>query len=106
MTVLQPPFNLGHQRGIVYALRKMLPRIADDDAVVTMDADGEDRPEDLPRLLAALARGETADRLAGGAGAADRNATSRSLFKIFYRGFTAALPRRSPGPPCGPATTR
>jgi polyisoprenyl-phosphate glycosyltransferase len=58
VTVLQPPFNLGHQRGIVYALRKILPQVDDDDAVVTMDADGEDRPEDLPRLLAAL-RGET-----------------------------------------------
>ena len=54
VTVLQPPFNLGHQRGIVYALRKMLPQVGDEDAVVTMDADGEDRPEDLPRLLAAL----------------------------------------------------
>ena len=58
--VLQPPFNLGHQRAIVYALRKMLPRIAEEDAVVTMDADGEDRPEDLPRLLAALGEGEAA----------------------------------------------
>ena len=51
VTVLQPPFNLGHQRALVYALRKTLPRIADDDAVVTLDADGEDRPEDLPRVL-------------------------------------------------------
>jgi glycosyltransferase involved in cell wall biosynthesis len=57
VTVLQPPFNLGHQRAIVYALRKFLPRIAADDIVVTLDADGEDRPEDLPRLLAPL-RGE------------------------------------------------
>jgi hypothetical protein len=54
VTVLQPPFNLGHQRALVYALRKALPQIADDDAIVTLDADGEDRPEDLPRLLAAL----------------------------------------------------
>lgn len=53
-TVLQPPFNLGHQRAIVYALRKILPRIDDDDLVVTLDADGEDRPEDLPRLLTPL----------------------------------------------------
>ncbi len=54
VTVLQPPFNLGHQRAIVYALRKTLPAIADDDLVVTLDADGEDRPSDLPRLLAPL----------------------------------------------------
>jgi polyisoprenyl-phosphate glycosyltransferase len=57
VVVLQPPFNLGHQRALVYALRKILPRIAEEDIVVTLDADGEDRPEDLPRLLAA-ARGE------------------------------------------------
>ncbi len=55
VTVLRPPFNLGHQRALVYALRKALPHIAPDDAVVTLDADGEDRPEDLPRLLGALA---------------------------------------------------
>jgi polyisoprenyl-phosphate glycosyltransferase len=54
VSVLKPPFNLGHQRALVYALRKSLPRIEDDDAVVTLDADGEDRPEDLPRLLAQL----------------------------------------------------
>jgi polyisoprenyl-phosphate glycosyltransferase len=57
VSVLQPPFNLGHQRAIVYALRKSLPAIGDDDLVVTLDADGEDRPSDLPRLLAPL-RGE------------------------------------------------
>lgn len=53
-TVLEPPFNLGHQRALVYALRKTLPRIADEDAIVTLDADGEDQPADLPRLLAPL----------------------------------------------------
>ena len=40
VTVLRPPFNLGHQRAIVYALRKILPRVGDDDAVVTLDAAG------------------------------------------------------------------
>lgn len=53
VTVLQPPFNLGHQRALVYAIRKILPLIDDDDRVVTLDADGEDKPSDLPRLLAA-----------------------------------------------------
>lgn len=83
--VLQPPFNLGHQRGIVYALRKMLPRFADDDAVVTMDADGEDRPEDLPRLLAALDQGEAPDRQVV---LALRTKRHEPLpFKLLYRGF-------------------
>jgi hypothetical protein len=85
VTVLQPPFNLGHQRGIVYALRKMLPRIADEDAVVTMDADGEDRPEDLPRLLSALHEGEGAEHKVV---LALRTKRHEPLgFKLLYRGF-------------------
>jgi polyisoprenyl-phosphate glycosyltransferase len=83
--VLQPPFNLGHQRGIVYALRKLLPRVADEDAVVTMDADGEDRPEDLPRLLAALRSGEGPEHKVV---LALRTKRHEPLgFKLLYRGF-------------------
>jgi polyisoprenyl-phosphate glycosyltransferase len=85
VTVLRPPFNLGHQRGIVYALRKMLPHFGDDDAVVTMDADGEDRPEDLPRLLAALDAGDAAQRHVVLALRTKRH--EPPLFKIAYRGF-------------------
>jgi hypothetical protein len=85
VTVLQPPFNLGHQRALVYALRKTLPRIADDDAVVTLDADGEDRPEDLPRLLAALTARPQGERRVV---LALRTKRRESLgFKVFYRLF-------------------
>ena len=52
--VLTPPFNLGHQRAIVFGLRRIAERVADDDIVVTMDSDGEDQPSDVPRLVAAL----------------------------------------------------
>jgi polyisoprenyl-phosphate glycosyltransferase len=52
--VLTTPFNLGHQRAIVFGLRRTEPEIRTEDIVVTMDGDGEDRPEDLPQLLAAL----------------------------------------------------
>jgi len=52
--VLTPPFNLGHQRAIVLGLRTLAPRLHDDDVVVTMDADGEDQPADVPRLVQAL----------------------------------------------------
>jgi glycosyltransferase involved in cell wall biosynthesis len=83
--VLQPPFNLGHQRGIVYALRKMIPRFAEDDAVVTMDADGEDRPEDLPRLLAALGEGKESGHQVVLALRTKRH--EPPLFKVLYRGF-------------------
>jgi hypothetical protein len=85
VVVLQPPFNLGHQRGIVYAMRKLLPRFDDDDAVVTMDADGEDRPEDLPRLLAALDEGEAPERHVVLALRTKRH--EPPAFKILYRGF-------------------
>lgn len=54
LTVLRPPFNLGHQRALVYALRKILPAVDDEDAVVTLDSDGEDRPSDLPRVMEPL----------------------------------------------------
>ncbi len=52
--VVVPPFNLGHQRALVFGLRRLAPEMADDDFVVTLDADGEDQPADLPRLLAPL----------------------------------------------------
>ena len=52
--VVDEPFNLGHQRALVFALRKLLPYVADDDIVLTLDADGEDQPEDVPRLFAEL----------------------------------------------------
>ena len=54
VTVIGPPFNVGHQRALVYGLRTILPEIDDADVVVTMDADGEDRPEDLPAILDVL----------------------------------------------------
>lgn len=56
VNVVEPPFNLGHQRALVYALRTLVDRIDDEDFVVTLDADGEDRPADLPRLLEPLER--------------------------------------------------
>jgi polyisoprenyl-phosphate glycosyltransferase len=85
VTVLRPPFNLGHQRALVYALRKALPAIADEDAVVTMDADGEDRPEDLPRLLRELQAKPSGERPVV---LALRTKRRESLgFKVLYRGF-------------------
>jgi polyisoprenyl-phosphate glycosyltransferase len=82
--VLRPPFNLGHQRALVYALRKTIPKIAADDAVVTLDADGEDRPEDLPRLLERL-RADEGDRKVV---LALRTKRRESIgFKVFYRLF-------------------
>jgi hypothetical protein len=52
--VLSPPFNLGHQRAIVFGLRSLRDEFEDSDVIVTLDSDGEDQPEDVPRLLAPL----------------------------------------------------
>ena len=54
VSVVEPPFNLGHQRAIVYGIRTTAPEMSERDLIVTLDADGEDRPEDLPRLLEPL----------------------------------------------------
>ena len=53
VSVMTPPFNLGHQRAIVYGLRRLSHRVEDEDYVLTLDGDGEDRPQDVPRLLEA-----------------------------------------------------
>jgi hypothetical protein len=52
--VVHPPFNLGHQGAVVFGLRSLAAHVAGDDWIVTMDADGEDQPADLPRLLGPL----------------------------------------------------
>jgi polyisoprenyl-phosphate glycosyltransferase len=64
VTVLTTPFNLGHQRAIVFGLRFTAPEVLPDDVVVTMDSDGQDLPADVPRLVDALVSGPTALALA------------------------------------------
>jgi glycosyltransferase involved in cell wall biosynthesis len=50
LRVLRLRRNLGHQRAIAVGLSYIDEHIPCD-TVIVMDADGEDRPEDLPRLL-------------------------------------------------------
>ena len=54
VSILRLRRHLGHQRAIAVALAHIHARVPTD-AVAVMDADGEDRPEDIPRLLAKLA---------------------------------------------------
>lgn len=80
--VITPPFNLGHQRALVFGLRSLAREVDDRDLVVTMDSDGEDRPEDLPRLLSALI-----DAAPGRRGIVLARRTSRTVsltFRILY----------------------
>ena len=84
VTLIEPPFQLGHQRGIVYALRTITPCIVGEDVVVTMDSDGEDRPEDLPRLLKSLSEGGVEQQIV----LAQRTGRRTSLkFKLLYACF-------------------
>jgi polyisoprenyl-phosphate glycosyltransferase len=96
VTVLQPPFNLGHQRAIVYALRRTLPEIADEDVVITLDADGEDQPEDLPRMLAALRAGD-GDKVVLALRTKRRESLSFKamyrLFRLMFRALTGTTVR-------------
>jgi hypothetical protein len=80
LSVVVPPFNLGHQRAIVYGARLALAEMQDTDAIATLDADGEDRPDDLPRLLAAL------EQTAGDAVVLARRTRRREspAFKVLY----------------------
>ncbi len=54
VSVLTPPFNLGHQRALVYGLRTLATTVDVADIVVTMDSDGEDKGVDVPRLVKAV----------------------------------------------------
>jgi hypothetical protein len=71
--------NVGHQRAIAIALA-FVERHRSPDAVVVMDGDGEDAPEDVPRLLACLAEHERSAVVF-----AERTRRSESVtFRVFY----------------------
>ena len=53
--ILHLRHNVGHQRAIAIGLSHIEAQIPCE-ALVVMDSDGEDRPEDVPRLLAELDR--------------------------------------------------
>ena len=83
VSVLTLRRNLGHQRAIAVGFA-YLQQHWEGDAIVVMDADGEDRPEDIPRLL----------RLCGMPGArtavfAERGRRLESLtFRLMYRCYS------------------
>jgi polyisoprenyl-phosphate glycosyltransferase len=89
VTIVEVPFNLGHQRALVFAVRTLAPSMTDDDVVVTMDADGEDDPGDLPRLVEPLLADPGNRRALVLALRTKRKETVG--FKIFYRLFRVAF---------------
>ncbi len=71
--------NLGHQRAIAVGLA-YINEHQPSRAVVVMDSDGEDRAEDVPRLIRAF--DETPEQIVF---AARRRRMESALFRIFYR---------------------
>jgi len=71
--------NVGHQRAIAIALA-FVERHRSPDAVVIMDGDGEDAPEDVPRLLACLEENKRSTVVF-----AERTRRTESVtFRVFY----------------------
>lgn len=83
LTVVQLALNMGHQRALAIGLCTALedPETAQ---IIVMDADGEDRPSDIPAMLAA------AKEAPGAVLVAKRAKRSEPLlFRIFYRIYKA-----------------
>jgi hypothetical protein len=80
VSVLRLAVNLGHQRAIAVGLSRIAKR-DDIDAVVVMDSDGEDLPEDVMRLCAANESHPNAVIFAGRA--------SRAESRVFRAGYRA-----------------
>ena len=83
--VVAPPYNLGHQAAIVFALRKLSTLVDITDFVITMDADGEDKPTDIISLLKPLKESINEPRLISVALRTRRSATLK--FKLLYACF-------------------
>jgi polyisoprenyl-phosphate glycosyltransferase len=82
ISVLALRRNLGHQRAIAIGLAAAHEQFRPT-AVVVMDGDGEDAPDDVPRLVEAL-------RANGGLTivfAERRRRTERTMFKAFYAAY-------------------
>lgn len=78
--VLRLVRNVGHQRAIAIGLDHVLSR-TDADLVAVMDGDGEDRPEDLPLLLAQLGAASRGRIVV----ASRRRRSEGRRFRAFYR---------------------
>ena len=74
--------NLGHQRAIAVGL-SYLNQGEECDGVIVMDGDGEDRPEDLPKLIERFIQHKCKKVVF----AARRRRTETALFKLGYFGF-------------------
>lgn len=87
--VMTLPYNHGHQAALVHGLRRLRDEVRPDDYVMTLDSDGEDRPEDAPALLAPLLAAPDNHHLVS---LAQRTYRRESLpFKVSYLAFKAVF---------------
>ena len=83
VSVLKLRRNLGHQRAIAVALAYIQKHYTGD-ALVIMDADGEDRPEDIPRMIDAMKASSRPTAVFAERG----KRLEKPLFRFFYRLYT------------------
>ena len=82
ISVLSLRRNLGHQRAIAISLA-YIQQHWKGDAVAVMDADGEDRPEDLPSLLEAMQKAPRPTAVFAERGKRLENAMFRGLYQCY-----------------------
>ncbi len=82
ISVLSLRRNLGHQRAIAIGLT-YIQQHKKGDAVVVMDADGEDRPEDLPRMIEAVRSRERPTAVFAERGKRLENPAFRTLYQCY-----------------------
>lgn len=85
VTLISPPLNVGHQRALVLGLRYLSEHCADEDIIVTMDADGEDRPIDIPSMISVLNDAPESIQKVSIARRTTRTTTIK--FQVLYVGF-------------------
>jgi hypothetical protein len=79
-TIINLKINIGHQRAIAVGLQYIYNEVSDHDFVVVMDSDGEDRPEDIIKLIQKSEKEKTSKIIF-----AQRNKRQESLlFKTGY----------------------
>jgi polyisoprenyl-phosphate glycosyltransferase len=83
ISILRLRRNLGHQRAIALGLVHVYENWRGIEAVVVMDADGEDRPEDIPALLEAFSAHEGGQVVF----AARAKRLESAPFQFFYRAY-------------------
>lgn len=91
--VLKLRRNVGHQRAIAIGLSYAADTLDEDSVVIAMDSDGEDRPETISELLAALAPPDT-DVVVATRKSRVETLRFKAFYAVYKRLFSALTGRR------------